>query len=155
MRDSCGVALMTISRAMGGDCRLPALMPLTIYFAGAISGGRADVAHYRRVDSLREYLLVSQDERLVEHYARDVDGSWRLTTWTAGDAVPIPSARHGSVPTLLHALFCASRRVPGSGRATKRKGPGRAFTVLCWFIESRGPQRQHGARGIWRIGDVG
>src|SRR2546427_7494636 len=49
MRDSCGVALMTISRAMGGDCRLPALMPLTIYFAGAISGGRADVAHYRRV----------------------------------------------------------------------------------------------------------
>src|SRR5438067_9186159 len=23
--------------------------PLTIYFAGAISGGRADVAHYRRV----------------------------------------------------------------------------------------------------------
>ena len=24
-------------------------MPLTIYFAGAISGGRADVAHYRRI----------------------------------------------------------------------------------------------------------
>jgi hypothetical protein len=49
MRDSCGVALMTISRAMGGDCRLPAFMPLTIYFAGAISGGRGDVAHYRSV----------------------------------------------------------------------------------------------------------
>src|SRR5439155_949445 len=48
-----------------------------------------------------------------------------------------------------------STAVPGSVRATKRKGPGRAFTVLCWFIESRGPQRQHGARGIWRIGDVG
>src|SRR6266852_4869548 len=49
MRDTWVVALMTISRGMGGDCRLPALMPLTIYFAGAISGGRGDVAHYRRV----------------------------------------------------------------------------------------------------------
>jgi len=29
-------------------------MPLTIYFGGAISGGRADVAHYRRIVSALE-----------------------------------------------------------------------------------------------------
>jgi hypothetical protein len=39
---------MTISRDIGGDCRLR-LMPVTIYFAGAISGGRGDVRHYRAI----------------------------------------------------------------------------------------------------------
>jgi hypothetical protein len=38
----------------------------------------AKLAHYRRVESLREVLLVSQGERVVEHYARAPDGSWRL-----------------------------------------------------------------------------
>ena len=36
-------------------------------------------AHYRRVESLREYVLVSQDRPLVEHYARQDDGHWLLT----------------------------------------------------------------------------
>src|ERR1043165_3129033 len=46
MRDSCLVALMTISRDIGA-----AVYPVAmkIYFAGAISGGRADVAHYREI----------------------------------------------------------------------------------------------------------
>src|SRR5436305_1240644 len=48
MRDSCLVALMTISRDIRADCRLRG-MPLTLYFAGAISGGRADVGHYREI----------------------------------------------------------------------------------------------------------
>src|SRR5437763_2127880 len=48
MRDSCLVALMTISRDIRSDCRLRS-MPLTLYFAGAISGGRADVGHYREI----------------------------------------------------------------------------------------------------------
>jgi nucleoside 2-deoxyribosyltransferase len=39
---------MTISRDIRADCRLHG-MPLTLYFAGAISGGRADVGHYRQI----------------------------------------------------------------------------------------------------------
>lgn len=32
--------------------------------------------HYRRIDSLREYLLISQDSRRVEHYVRQEGGLW-------------------------------------------------------------------------------
>jgi len=35
-------------------------------------------AHYRRVPSLREYLVVSHDERLVEHHGRGDGGLWTL-----------------------------------------------------------------------------
>lgn len=35
-------------------------------------------AHYRRVDSLREYVLIAQDIRRIDHYRRDGD-SWVLT----------------------------------------------------------------------------
>jgi Uma2 family endonuclease len=49
----------------------------------------AKFAHYRNIESLREVLLVSQVERVVEHYAREADGSWRLTTWTERQRVPL------------------------------------------------------------------
>ena len=35
-------------------------------------------AHYRRIPSLREYVLVSQREKRIEHYHRNDDGSWTL-----------------------------------------------------------------------------
>lgn len=34
--------------------------------------------HYRSIDSLREYVLISQDEPMVQTYLRNADGSW---TW--------------------------------------------------------------------------
>jgi hypothetical protein len=49
----------------------------------------APLRHDRRNESLREVLLVSQVERVVEHYARQADGSWRLTTWTERQSVPV------------------------------------------------------------------
>jgi len=33
---------------------------------------------YRTIESFREYLLVHQDRRLVEHYSKQEDGSWVL-----------------------------------------------------------------------------
>ena len=36
--------------------------------------------HYRHLDSLTEYVLVSQDVWLVEHYLRQPDAAWRLET---------------------------------------------------------------------------
>ena len=35
--------------------------------------------HYRRLPSLREYLLISQDRPLVEHYVRQGQDEWLLT----------------------------------------------------------------------------
>src|SRR3954462_13331026 len=49
IRDSCFAALMTISRDMRFLLYPAGHVPKTIYFAGAISGGRADVALYRQI----------------------------------------------------------------------------------------------------------
>lgn len=49
-------------------------------------------AHYRQLDSLREYLLFAQDRVHVEHYERQADGSWRLReTDDLGATVPLPA----------------------------------------------------------------
>ena len=41
---------------------------------------------YRQLESLREYVVVSQDEPLIEHHVRQPTGSWLLTTLTGIDA---------------------------------------------------------------------
>ncbi len=49
-------------------------------------------AHYRQLDSLQEYVLVSQDKALVEHYVRQDDGSWKFTAASdLGDKITLPS----------------------------------------------------------------
>lgn len=42
---------------------------------------------YRQVESLTDYVLISQDEALVEHYARQPDGRWLLTDYRDLEAV--------------------------------------------------------------------
>jgi Uma2 family endonuclease len=42
--------------------------------------------HYRTLESLQEYLLISQDSPHVEHYKRQTDGSWVLADVTAMDS---------------------------------------------------------------------
>ena len=42
--------------------------------------------HYRKIDSAREYVLVSQDEPRVERYARGDDGRWTHDAYTGLDA---------------------------------------------------------------------
>ena len=38
-------------------------------------------AHYQRLASLRDYLLISQDKMRLEHYARQNDNSWLLRVY--------------------------------------------------------------------------
>lgn len=47
--------------------------------------------HYKGVESLTDYLLISQDARRVEHHARQPDGSWRRTEITGTGGVSLPS----------------------------------------------------------------
>jgi Uma2 family endonuclease len=42
--------------------------------------------HYRQLDSLRDYVLIAQDEPLVEHYRRLPDKTWNLTVVKGLDA---------------------------------------------------------------------
>jgi Uma2 family endonuclease len=46
--------------------------------------------HYQRIDSLREYVLVSQDEPYIEVFRRDGD-EWVLRTATTGQMLELPS----------------------------------------------------------------
>lgn len=49
-------------------------------------------AHYQRLPSLREYLLVAQNAPRVEHYVRQGDGSWRYAATIGLDAaVTLPT----------------------------------------------------------------
>ena len=46
-------------------------------------------AHYRRIPSLRDYLLVSQYGRRIEHYHRNEDGTWTLRDARPGDVIDV------------------------------------------------------------------
>lgn len=47
---------------------------------------------YQQIESLREYLLVSQDEHVVEHFLRQDDGHWLYTKAGGPDeAITLPS----------------------------------------------------------------
>jgi Uma2 family endonuclease len=47
----------------------------------------AKFRHYRQIASLQEYVLVSQDEPLVERRVRQADGSWGLTEFAGLDGI--------------------------------------------------------------------
>jgi len=49
-------------------------------------------SHYRQIPSLREYLLVSQEEAKIERFLRNDDGTWTLTEAAGLEAtLPLPS----------------------------------------------------------------
>jgi Uma2 family endonuclease len=47
--------------------------------------------HYQQIASLREYVLVAQDRREIEVYARPTDGIWQRSVHRAAEAVDLPS----------------------------------------------------------------
>ena len=48
-------------------------------------------AHYQAIASLREYVLVAQDARRIEVFARDAAGSWEGRVYGPDDDVALPS----------------------------------------------------------------
>jgi Uma2 family endonuclease len=75
-------------------------------------------AHYRRIETLREYVLISQEAVLVERYSRREDG-WLLTNFgRRDDAVPLESV---GVEVPLRAVY-ARVDVP-DGEAEFGPGP--------------------------------
>ena len=48
---------------------------------------------YQTLDSLRDYLLIEQNEALVTHYSRQDDGTWQIAIYAGLDAeVPLSGA---------------------------------------------------------------
>jgi Uma2 family endonuclease len=46
-------------------------------------------AHYRRIPALRDYVIVSQRERLIEHHSRNEDGTWTMREHGPGETVTL------------------------------------------------------------------
>lgn len=46
----------------------------------------AKFRHFQQVESIAEYILISQDEPLCERFVRQPDGNWLLTVFTGMDA---------------------------------------------------------------------
>lgn len=51
----------------------------------------AKAAHYRRIPSLREYVLVNQHEPLIEVFHRNERGHWELSDARSGERVELAS----------------------------------------------------------------
>ena len=51
----------------------------------------AKAAHYRRIPSLREYVLVSQREPLIEVYRRNEQGRFELFEARSGESIELAS----------------------------------------------------------------
>lgn len=49
----------------------------------------AKASHYRHIPSLREYVLVSQTERLVEVQRLNASGRWEILEFSSGQAVEL------------------------------------------------------------------
>ena len=49
----------------------------------------AKFAHYRALDSLTDYVLISQDEARVEHFARQSPDRWLLSVYQGPEAVAL------------------------------------------------------------------
>jgi len=47
--------------------------------------------HYQRIEALREYVLVAQDRRRVEVFARNPSGAWEHRVYPVGATVALPS----------------------------------------------------------------
>jgi Uma2 family endonuclease len=60
-------------------------------------GGKFD--RYRTIDSLQEYVLISQDRRLVERFSRG-QGEWAPTSWSREDEVLTLDSIGCNVPLL-------------------------------------------------------
>jgi len=70
--------------------------PLVIFEILSPSTEQADrgrkFAEYRRLATLRHYVLVSQSQMTVEHYQRQADGSWLLVVLEGGGVLRLADA---------------------------------------------------------------
>jgi Uma2 family endonuclease len=54
--------------------------------------------YYQQIQSLRDYLLVSQDRPRVEHFSRQADNQWQYSTFSQADAALIIHSIQATLP---------------------------------------------------------
>jgi Uma2 family endonuclease len=86
----CGEAEI-VHEARGGDSLLTPTVIIEVLSPSTEEYDRAQKFddNYRYLPSLREYVLVAQDEAAIEIRSRDEAGSWTSRAFGAGDQAPI------------------------------------------------------------------
>ncbi|MSP58749.1 MAG: Uma2 family endonuclease [Myxococcales bacterium] len=79
-----------IRRARSGGASIAALFEVLSDCTEKFDRGRK-FEQYRTIPSLAEYVQVSQKEPLVEHFARQADGSWLMREQRAGEPIGLLS----------------------------------------------------------------
>lgn len=64
---------------------------------------------YQKIESLKDYLLVSQSAARIEHFQRQSDGSWRYVVAEAGGSITLSNEARFSVDDVYAGAFA----VPG------------------------------------------
>ncbi len=69
----------------------PCLLIEVLSPSTALLDRREKLFNYQKLESLQEYVLVSQSETKVELYRRDIDGGWLVQSLGAGDNLYLQS----------------------------------------------------------------
>lgn len=94
--------------------------------------------HYRKIPSLREYLLVSQKEASIQHYVRNADGSWTVRDISVPGVIRLAIGGELDVEKIFRRLIeedvtpppsrARSAPKPSPSRAARPASPGRRST---------------------------
>lgn len=71
--------------------RHPCLIVEVISPSTEATDRREKLVNYRTLESLEEYLLVSQEQKLIDVYRKEAGGGWGVDTLTEGDVVQLMS----------------------------------------------------------------
>jgi Uma2 family endonuclease len=69
----------------------PCLLIEVLSPSTALLDRREKLFNYQKLESLQEYVLVSQSEVKVELYRKDQDGDWLVQCWGMGDSLDLRS----------------------------------------------------------------
>ncbi len=69
----------------------PCLLVEVLSPSTALLDRREKLFNYQKLESLQEYVLVSQSELKVELYRKDLDGGWLVQSLGAGDSLDLQS----------------------------------------------------------------
>jgi Uma2 family endonuclease len=67
---------------------------------------REKLAAYKRLPSLRAFVLIAQSEHAVEVHSRDAQGAWRAARYVRGET--IDDAALGADPLALAAVYAGT-----------------------------------------------
>lgn len=107
--DAVAVCGPFIADALGGDVLANPALVVEVLSASTEAYDRGEKwAAYQRVASVSDYLLVSQRGPLLEHFAREPDGTWRYAQVGPGGAITL---RNGT-PVAVDAIFDGALALP-------------------------------------------